>query len=389
VPGTTGFLTADGATSGTGGDAATFSYGVNDTGVERAVDIAIAGRTVTVTQVAHDQSASEDMVYYHTDAIGSVRMVSDANGEKLRTHDFLAFGQNASNSNPSGDSLMFAGHERDPGVGADYFGARFYVPFADRFSSPDPLSITARRVAKPYTLNRYVYAANNPLRFVDPTGLDYVLMKPDKTLLQDAPFRGDFADLFIWATSGGLEWLVDISNLEEGAFGHRGGTQYETDFLYTLLPEDFLMPKAKPPKQNPSEQPPNDGGGFDGATEVAKRFLQCTADQFGLRDIFAAGSILAGQPISGTKRFVTAGSSRGTSLAGKLSNAVFGEATFPFRLRVPTIVGGIGTGTPLRIAGTRSIARFAGRAVPMAGWMMLAYDGVRIAMCTSTPSVSQ
>jgi len=62
------------------------------------------------------------------------------------------------------------------------------------------------------------------------------------------------------------------------------------------------------------------------------------------------------------------------------ADEIFGDAKFPFR--VPTIVGGPGTGRALAIAGTRSVARFTARAVPVVGWGMLAYDAVRIGVCT-------
>jgi RHS repeat-associated protein len=48
------------------------------------------------------------------------------------------------------------------------FGARFYSPSLNRWLQPDP---TVPRPADPQSLNRYSYAANNPLRFVDPSGL--------------------------------------------------------------------------------------------------------------------------------------------------------------------------------------------------------------------------
>jgi RHS repeat-associated protein len=171
VPATSGFLTADGATSGSGGTI-TYSYPANS-GVQRAANVTVGDQTVTVTQLAHDQTPTDDVVvYYHTDAIGSVRLVTDANGAPMRAHDFLPFGQDTP-AGPNGtDTFLFAGHERDAGVASDYFGARFYSSFAERFATPDPLSITDERVGEPYRLNRYAYAHNNPLRFVDPSGLD-------------------------------------------------------------------------------------------------------------------------------------------------------------------------------------------------------------------------
>ena len=62
------------------------------------------------------------------------------------------------------------------------------------------------------------------------------------------------------------------------------------------------------------------------------------------------------------------------------ANEVFGDRRFP--MRVPTVVGGPGTGRSLAIAGTTSVARFSARAVPVVGWAILGYDIVSIGMCT-------
>lgn len=110
-----------------------------------------------------------------------------------------------------------------------------------------------------------------------------------------------------------------------------------------------------------------------------KTLGQCAADQLGLSELAGAAAVASGQPIPGTKRFVTPGSSRGTSVAGMAANKVFGDAKFP--RRVPTIVGAPGTGRALAIAGTKSVARFAGRAVPIVGWALLAYDAYKVADC--------
>jgi hypothetical protein len=42
-----------------------------------------------------------------------------------------------------------------------------------RWMSPDPINLTAKRLINPAnTLNKYVYGANNPLLYVDPSGRD-------------------------------------------------------------------------------------------------------------------------------------------------------------------------------------------------------------------------
>ncbi len=50
--------------------------------------------------------------------------------------------------------------------------ARHYASQQARFTSPDPISITENRIVDPQQLNLYSYARTNPLRFVDPQGLD-------------------------------------------------------------------------------------------------------------------------------------------------------------------------------------------------------------------------
>jgi hypothetical protein len=67
--------------------------------------------------------------------------------------------------------------------------ARTYVPMLGRFTRPDPN--TKFSLFNPQSLNRYSYVANNPVKYVDPTGREAVLLGTDaeksKTLqtLQD------------------------------------------------------------------------------------------------------------------------------------------------------------------------------------------------------------
>jgi len=61
----------------------------------------------------------------------------------------------------------FTGQRRDSGSGLLYYGARWYDPVSGRFISADTI---VPQPGNPQSLNRYSYAANNPLRFVDPSG---------------------------------------------------------------------------------------------------------------------------------------------------------------------------------------------------------------------------
>jgi RHS repeat-associated protein len=61
--------------------------------------------------------------------------------------------------------------ERDIETGLDYFINRYYSSTQGRFTSVDP-TLQSIDPANPQTLNRYTYALNNPLAFIDPDGLD-------------------------------------------------------------------------------------------------------------------------------------------------------------------------------------------------------------------------
>lgn len=65
---------------------------------------------------------------------------------------------------------LFTAKERDSETGLDYFGARYYGSNMGRFTSPDPL-LNSGHPADPQSWNRYAYTRNNPLKFIDPTGL--------------------------------------------------------------------------------------------------------------------------------------------------------------------------------------------------------------------------
>jgi RHS repeat-associated protein len=84
--------------------------------------------------------------------------------------------------------------------------------------------------------------------------------------------------------------------------------------------------------------------------------------------------IVSGPPVL-KKKFITPGSTKGTSIAGKVTDAVLGDLKLPTSL--PTVSGGC---CP-KIAYTRSASRFVARWVPIVGWVTLTVDISGLAGC--------
>ena len=111
--------------------------------------------------------------YLTTDALGSTRLTTDGAGVVPTCYDYLPFGQELTAgtdarpgpcfaSAPDVLNVKFTSKERDAETGLDYFGARYLSSAQGRFTSPDPLLISAR-LENPQSWNRYSYALNNLL----------------------------------------------------------------------------------------------------------------------------------------------------------------------------------------------------------------------------------
>ena len=118
----------------------------------------------------------ERVEYYHLDALGSVRVVTDASGQVVRRHDFGPFGEEVAAVYPNPERKLFTGHERDAETALDYFGARYYRADLGRFATVDPELNIKGALLDPQRWNRYAYVTNNPLKYTDPDGKNPLLI---------------------------------------------------------------------------------------------------------------------------------------------------------------------------------------------------------------------
>jgi RHS repeat-associated protein len=105
-------------------------------------------------------------MYIHTDGLGSPVAKSDKFGNLIsgsRTR-YEPYGATAAGATPT---IGFTGHVNDPATGLIYMQQRYYDPYAGRFLSTDPVLTDAETGS---SFNRYIYANNNPFRYIDPDG---------------------------------------------------------------------------------------------------------------------------------------------------------------------------------------------------------------------------
>jgi RHS repeat-associated protein len=111
--------------------------------------------------------------YYLKDHLGNNRIVMNASGTVVQMTNYYPSGVTMAGSdvqtNPSVQPCKFGNKELDRTNGMDFydFEARAFDPTLMRFLSPDPLE------EKYYVVSPYAYCGNNPVRYIDPTGMDW------------------------------------------------------------------------------------------------------------------------------------------------------------------------------------------------------------------------
>jgi len=161
-----GSLAARRLTGPAGGGTTLFFDNLFETQAGAAVRWVFAGEL----PVARESGGAK--VFLHNDHLGSAVVYTGAAGELLTETAYYPFGGLA--LPPSANALAsFTTKHRDADIGLYYFNARWYAPDLGRFITPDPLYLfhPEQGLQEPQRLNPYSYAENNPLRFVDPTGL--------------------------------------------------------------------------------------------------------------------------------------------------------------------------------------------------------------------------
>lgn len=126
-----------------------------------------AGEASYLRTLAIDEALSRTdgtgTLSYLADIVGSTIALTRSTGVTSSTYTYAPYGE-SSVADLSRNPFQFTGREND-GTGLYYCRARYYDPTRGRFAAQDPIGLMGGDT------NFYIYANQNPLRWLDPFGL--------------------------------------------------------------------------------------------------------------------------------------------------------------------------------------------------------------------------
>lgn len=145
-----------------------------ESGVER---LYLGGDTYSAPAVYVKEAGSWKIYYICRDYLGSITHIANADGSLKAEYSYDAWGRLRNPATqvayvPGSEPALFlargyTGHEHLPWFGLINMNARLYDPALGRFLSPDPY-VQNPLMTQHY--NRYTYAMNNPLVYIDQDG---------------------------------------------------------------------------------------------------------------------------------------------------------------------------------------------------------------------------
>ncbi len=143
--------------------------------------------------------------------------MTDSNGTLVSTYAYDPYGNLTSSTGSVANPWRFAGGYFDSSTGLYKYGTRYYNPGFGRWSQQDPVR---GHLADPTSLNRYVYAGDDPVNFTDPSGrlslletcaysvlFNILLVIGAGGLLQQAFQALGVARLALWNAATAVAWI--------------------------------------------------------------------------------------------------------------------------------------------------------------------------------------
>jgi RHS repeat-associated protein len=103
---------------------------------------------------------------FQTDHLATPRQMTDTLGNVVWTARLDAYGKVTTETGTVVNNLRFPGQYHDRETGLYYNWHRYYAPELGRYITSDPIGLQGG-------LNTYAYVHNNPIKYIDTTGLDW------------------------------------------------------------------------------------------------------------------------------------------------------------------------------------------------------------------------
>ncbi|MEL6185932.1 MAG: RHS repeat-associated core domain-containing protein, partial [Myxococcota bacterium] len=169
--------------------------------------------------------------FFHPDHLGSSTYVTDAHGHKVAETVYAPYGEVFEPASTGVDVFRskFSGKEWDAGAELYYFEARHYDAYVGRFIQAD-IMLLGSDGALASDLNRYAYAANNPVVYTDPSGREVITL----VAIGIAALVGATVSVAAYAATNhdDLSWqgflIAAAAGFVAGAFGGAGGAAAAT-----------------------------------------------------------------------------------------------------------------------------------------------------------------
>ncbi len=179
----------------------------------------LAGNTVNVkllSGIAVDEMLARYTAaaarHYLTDALGSVVAMLKDDASVQNYYAYSPYGETTPSANDDGNSSVYTGRENDL-TGVYYYRARYFDPVLKRFISGDPIGLVGG-------LNFYTYVGENPVSFVDPFGLSYLV------------YNNNLQKLYVLDGSGDIIQKFDAANnAQTGSRGSWPEGTYNIDYF--------------------------------------------------------------------------------------------------------------------------------------------------------------
>jgi len=207
----------------------------------------VNGAGLIGTYVTRSSGTSPGMRYFHRDHLGSLVAITNASGASIESLAYEAYGKRRfpnGTADPNNTIIGvttergFTSHEHLDELGLIHMNGRVYDPLVARFTTADPFVGNPRNRQN---FNRYSYAINNPLKFVDPSGYTEsefawvdgdrrVIIEDRRSLFDPIPVedRGQIRDI-----------LADLQPQNRGTTERTGGDRPRPSPSTSLWPNPF------------------------------------------------------------------------------------------------------------------------------------------------------